>query len=1457
MIKNSTLIVFSFLIVSLFVIPYKGIAQCSNDNTFYGDLTTTYNGHVMTESCAYGGEYYTATVCANVTYVISTCSSTWDTQITLYSSTGTYLAYNDDGCAPGSTISYTPTAAGVIRIVLDEYNCTSNSSCVALSVQQIGECSTGSGCPNDNVLYNISATPTTVGVPVTISNMYAGEYLNVNVCQGASYTFASCGATYDTQLTLYSSTGTWLAHNDDGCGLQSSITWTATFTGTVRILLDQYLSSSNACASNAINTPVTITQNTACPNVCSFTSVTATDGGCFGQDNLVNFVANYTGACTIAGIWSYTTSGGWEYLAFPNPYTSGQTIPLYLGLSSTTYSYYFVLSNGVESGTYTFTTSNCQSEGCANDNVLYNVNATPATVGVPLTVNNVYAGEYLNVNVCQGASYTFATCTATYDTQLSLYSSAGSLLAFDDDGCGTYQSTITWTATYTGIVRILLDQYPCISNTTSTPVTITQNTACPATCAITSVTATNMGCQGADQLVNFVVNFTGACAVDGMWTYTSLNGWEYYDFPTNYSSGQTIGMLLTVDNTVYTYSFVLTNGVESADYTFTTTQCPAACAITSVNLQNAGCEGTSNLVYLTVNYTGTCDVYSFWTNTGAGWQEMLLPGTQLSGTPIGILLNLSNTVYQYYFQLTDGTTSSTYTYTTQNCAGPTCSNLQISYQAGECMTLQGVQYPTGTIIPTFTGACIVTGIYSSVNGGPFEFLDYTAYNSGSGTPITLFFTVTTSNYQVYYQLSNGATSPITTFDTGDCLSGETICDCAGTQLPIEALAWHGDGSLDDGTYFWGGNTNLPVDFNCVMWGFDCGDEIPAGYIAYDPYGTCSGNLPPANGCIPESCYMTSLDVLTDCYPEEVSIEVYNENQDLVAFIPEGTFTVNYQFYELQMCLPAGCYTYYIFDSASDGMSYPGCTADGQFGVYDYVNEEYYFMYNGDVYTSEFSEEFCVGPEVTCQNLQLSIQNEPCYSYQGAAVAPHISYIFSYSGACTVESIHYSLNGGAFVVLDVFDQNWSSGDEGDLYNLQLNSNYVIYYTLSDGSTSPLYGFSTGNCANEPTICDCAGTQHSVGVTAWLGDGFADNGFYQWAGQSVNFNCMTWGFDCGDIAGAPNADPYNVCSGQLPPYNGCNQPNQVLGCTDQTALNYNPAATINDGSCIYNAQIGCTNDEACNYNPTATIDNGSCEFTSCAGCTDPDANNYDPTATINDGSCDYTVISGCTNPDALNYNPLATVNDGSCIFTCLWPTVVYESYCMQNDMNNFYIDIDLNALGNGAPYTITNSYNNQQQVMNLLGSITMGPFPIGVQVVVQVTSNTLDCTPLTSSPLTEDCSIVGVYGCTDPQAINYNPEATINDGSCEYDISVGEVETESSLVLYPNPTKYQVSILNKGKGSVFQISILDNMGKLIVSEQASIQMGGNHSMDVSSLAQGHYHVQILSEGHIEHRSLIIQK
>ena len=52
-------------------------------------------------------------------------------------------------------------------------------------------------------------------------------------------------------------------------------------------------------------------------------------------------------------------------------------------------------------------------------------------------------------------------------------------------------------------------------------------------------------------------------------------------------------------------------------------------------------------------------------------------------------------------------------------------------------------------------------------------------------------------------------------------------------------------------------------------------------------------------------------------------------------------------------------------------------------------------------------------------------------------------------------------------------------------------------------------------------------------------------------------------------------------------------EIYGCMDEDANNFNPEVDIDDLSCIYNTS-GCTNLEACNFNQNANQDDGSCIY-----------------------------------------------------------------------------------------------------------------------------------------------------------------------------------------------------------------------------------------------------------------------
>ena len=209
-------------------------------------------------------------------------------------------------------------------------------------------------------------------------------------------------------------------------------------------------------------------------------------------------------------------------------------------------------------------------------------------------------------------------------------------------------------------------------------------------------------------------------------------------------------------------------------------------------------------------------------------------------------------------------------------------------------------------------------------------------------------------------------------------------------------------------------------------------------------------------------------------------------------------------------------------------------------------------------------------------------------------------------------------------------------------------------------------------------------------------------------------------------------------------------EVLGCTDNTACNFNINATEDDGSCQSldacgvcggdnSSCSGCTNPAADNYDPTALFDDGSCVI---SGCTNPAADNYNPDATNDDGSC---IISGCSNPDADNYDPAANNDDGSCIISgCTNPIADNYNPAANND--------DGSCIISGC--TNPNAENYNPEANNDDGScVATGCTYPGADNYDAVNT-------------AEDGSCI-FSGCTDATAENYTPYANNDDGSCVFE------------------------------------------------------------------------------------------
>ena len=148
-----------------------------------------------------------------------------------------------------------------------------------------------------------------------------------------------------------------------------------------------------------------------------------------------------------------------------------------------------------------------------------------------------------------------------------------------------------------------------------------------------------------------------------------------------------------------------------------------------------------------------------------------------------------------------------------------------------------------------------------------------------------------------------------------------------------------------------------------------------------------------------------------------------------------------------------------------------------------------------------------------------------------------------------------------------------------------------------------------------------------------------------------NACNYAYEADCIYPQPFYDCNDVCLNDLDADSICDEL-EIFGCTDgfysdgsPMACNYNPIATEDDGSCLYPGLIYDCDGITCLNDIDA---DGICDENEIDGCDDLEAFNYDSMATDNDGSCWYPIY-GCLDPMAGNYNPYAELSNENCIFS----------------------------------------------------------------------------------------------------------------------------------------------------------------------------------------------------------------
>lgn len=379
----------------------------------------------------------------------------------------------------------------------------------------------------------------------------------------------------------------------------------------------------------------------------------------------------------------------------------------------------------------------------------------------------------------------------------------------------------------------------------------------------------------------------------------------------------------------------------------------------------------------------------------------------------------------------------------------------------------------------------------------------------------------------------------------------------------------------------------------------------------------------------------------------------------------------------------------------------------------------------------------------------------------------------------------------------------------------NVNVDVVGDMPTGCTSPFMVAVTASNFNDIRTFSGYGTTSidlaAPGESVYLPTG--SNAYASTSGTSFASPCVAgaialmYSAPCTGLGDAAIADPEGVALMIRDAiFEGVDP---VANLADEVAtggrLNVNNSLGLVLESCGLFTGFGCTNPEACNYDPDAIEDDGSCseldacgdcggDNSSCSGCTDEEACNYDDAATIGDDSCVYPTLNlpcecdlflelsaslGAGQEWTQSYEWSGALEEFTVNLTFSSPSGATSSWASDlilliesPDGQCFEVGGYNMTFGCSETASFPASWNSSSTSTNYMASFDLSP-PMtgtGTWAVSLMNGWSVSSTVLYDVGLMIDgpCEVIDpVTGCTDEAACNFNPEANIDDQSCEFD------------------------------------------------------------------------------------------